>query len=301
MALAGQQKLGPYRLLNLIKTGQTSQVWTAIKDATQQRVALKTLLSDFQSQKEHLAYIRNEYAVGKALDHPNVIKTLDFGQERSLPYLVMELFNYPNMKDILVRAEVRESIAFLVPRMIERAAEGLAHVHEKGFIHRDVKPDNFLVSDRGEIRLIDFALAEKKKTGLAKLFGGKSKVIVGTRSYMSPEQIRKLPLDERADIYSFACTIFHLMAGHPPYTAPTSNELLQKHIAAAIPSLEVSQKNVTPEFAALLRRCISKKPEQRPESMARFLQEFRALSVFKVPPSVPPGFDEAETASSQRG
>lgn len=136
----------------------------------------------------------------------------------------------------------------------------------------------------GEVKLIDFALAVKKKGGLARLFAGKTKV-QGTRSYMSPEQIRGLPLDPRADIYSFGCMIHELLGGKPPYTGTSTNDLLNKHLRSPIPPLQAANRNVRDEFAQLVRRTLAKKPEDRPESMAEFLREMRTMEVFKVPPA----------------
>jgi serine/threonine protein kinase len=158
-------------------------------------------------------------------------------------------------------------------------------MHTKGWIHRDIKPDNFLVGRDGETKLIDFTIAEKKKSGLGKLFY-RTKV-QGTRSYMSPEQIRGQALDERADVYSFGCTLFEATTGKAPYTGSTPNDLLNKHLQASIPSPVAINQNITPEFASLVKRMIAKRPEDRPASMWDFLKEYRVTKVFKKPPRIP--------------
>ncbi len=137
---------------------------------------------------------------------------------------------------------------------------------------------------QGEVKLIDFALAVKKKGGLARLFSTKSK-IQGTRSYMSPEQIRGQTLDQRADLYSFGCMVYELLGGKPPFTGSTTNELLNKHLRSAIPPLQGSNRNVSDEFAALAKSMLAKDPDQRPDSMADFLREMRGIPLFKVPPT----------------
>lgn len=284
MALAGQQYVGPYRLLHVVKTGQTSQVWAAINDNTKFRCALKIILEEFRKDREHVAYMKNEFLVGKSLDHERVIHVFEQGVSQKIPYLVMEFFPYPNMKDIILR--VLDQVGFMLPTIIERAAEGLAYFNEQGWVHRDVKPDNFLVNLEGEVKLIDFALAKKPAGGLAKLFGRKSK-IQGTRSYMSPEQIRGQPLDVRSDVYSFGCTIFHLVAGQLPFTGVTSNELLNKHLTAPAPTIQAYNRNITPEFSQLLQSMMSKRPESRPKDMADFLRNFRAIELYKTPPTPP--------------
>jgi serine/threonine protein kinase len=163
----------------------------------------------------------------------------------------------------------------------------LGHVHEQGWVHRDIKPDNFLISPEDDVKLIDFALAEKKKTGLAKLFG-RSKV-QGTRSYMSPEQIRGQALDHRADIYSFGCTIFEALAGRPPFTGTSTDDLLNKHLRNQPPSLEASNRNVSTEFSNLIKRMLAKEREERPQSLTEFLRDMMSVRVLKVLPKAATG------------
>ncbi|MEX2558319.1 MAG: serine/threonine-protein kinase, partial [Pirellulales bacterium] len=250
MSLAGQQYIGPYRLLSVVKTGQTSQVWAAINDKNQERHAIKLLLAEFRADREHVAYMRNEFTVGRALQHERVIRIFEYGVSNKTPYLAMEFFPYPNMKDII--QQVLDRVAFMIPTIIERAAEGLAYFNEQGWVHRDVKPDNFLVNEQGEVKLIDFALALRVKGGLSRIFSRKSK-IQGTRSYMSPEQIRGQPLGIPSDVYSFGCTVFHLLAAQPPFTGVSSNELLTKHLRTTAPPIEAYNRQVTPEFSQLLQ------------------------------------------------
>lgn len=288
MALAGQQYLGGYRLLHVVNRGQTSQVWAAINDQDQTRRALKVLLADFRKDREHIAYMKTEYLVGRALEHERVIRIYDSGSSQGVPYLVMEFFPYPNMKDIIQRVvdqqRVLDQVAFMVPIIIERAAEGLAYFNEQGWIHRDIKPDNFLVNLEGEVKLIDFALAVRKKSGLAKLFARKSK-IQGTRSYMSPEQIRGRPLTEASDVYNFGCTVFHLLAARPPYTGATSNDLLSKHLTAPVPTVEAYNRKVSSAFSALVQNMMAKRADKRVPSMTEFLRQFKVTPVFKETPA----------------
>ncbi|MBX7165489.1 MAG: serine/threonine protein kinase [Pirellulales bacterium] len=265
-------------------TGQNSQVWEVMHDGRQQRLAMKTLLSDFRKNREHLGYLRHEYEVGRKLEHPRVIRIYELGTRDGVPYLIMEFFPWPNLKQYINRGVDR--IAYLLPDVIRQCAEGLAYFNSQGWVHRDVKPDNYLMTDEGEIRLIDFALAVKPKTGLARLFSLKSK-IQGTRSYMSPEQIRGEALDQRADVYSFGCMVHELLTGKPPYTGTSANELLNKHLKAAIPPADAGNKNVTPEMAALVRKTLSKDPAKRPESLEKFLREYNALRPFKEMPRKP--------------
>jgi len=277
--------LGPYRLARLIRAGNTSQVWEAVEEPSQDRYALKVLSQKYRNDKNEIALLKFEYTVGSDMSSPRIIKLLDFRIEGGTPFLVMELFSELNMKQALRRGP--EALAFMLDTIVEQAAEGLYHMHSKGWIHRDVKPDNFLVSKTGETKLIDFTIAEKKKSGMGKLFHRASKTVQGTRSYMSPEQIQGKVCDERSDIYSFGCVLFEAVTAKPPYTGQTPNDLLTKHLNASIPSPVVYNDNVTPEFALMVKKMMAKKPEHRPLSMWEVLKEYRTVQVFKKRPKAP--------------
>jgi eukaryotic-like serine/threonine-protein kinase len=276
--------LGPYRLLNVVHTGQNCHIWQAYDDAKDRMVGIKTLLDKYVKDREQVRFLRWEYAVGRTLKHPRIIEMFSLGIDRGTPYLVVEWFSAPNLKQRL-NAGI-EKIAYLLPKIVEHSAEALGYLHKMGWVHRDVKPDNFLVNDEGEIKLIDFALARKQRSRLMKFFSGRNKV-QGTRSYMAPEQIRGRAQDLRADIYSFGCVLHELLAGKPPFTGISSNDLLMKHLRAPPPPLEAFNNNVTSEFAQLVRKCMAKNPAARPNTMEDFLGEFRMMRMFKIQPKAP--------------
>lgn len=276
--------LGPYRLTRLIRVGSTAEVWEAVDENTQDRFALKVLKQSLVSSKSEVALLKHEYNVAKDLNSPRIIKILEYREESGRPMLVLELFSELNMKQALRRGP--ESLAFMLDQIVEHAAEGLYFMHTKNWIHLDIKPDNFLVSRDGTVKLIDFTIAQKKKSGLGKLFH-RASVAKGTRSYMAPEQIRRKVCDERTDIYAFGCVLFELCTGKPPFTGDNPNDLLNKHLSASIPSAVAHNKNVTREFAELIKQMMAKKPDGRPPSMWEFLKHFRSLEIFKKRPRKP--------------
>jgi serine/threonine protein kinase len=285
--------LGPYRLVRLIRVGHTCQVWEAAKTDDATHYALKVLRPDLRKSKEEVAALKNESECGRSLKHPNIIRVFDHNVEGEAPYIVMEHFEHPNLKLWLRNGP--QAVGHLALKIIEQSAEALFYFHSEGWIHRDVKPDNFLISDEGVVKLIDFAISQRQKTGLAAVLPfGRGKV-QGTRSYMSPEQIRNQNLDARSDIYSFGCVLFELLTGKAPFTGSTADELLTKHLTGPIPSVQVANDNVTPEFAAVLRKLMAKKRDERPATMWDFLKEFRQTRVFKVlpkPPATKPDLSE---------
>ena len=292
--------LGPYRLSRLIRIGSTAEVWEAVKDADPDRkkYALKVLRSNCVGNKAEMALLKHEYNVGASLNSPRIIKVVDHIAEKGeRPFLVLELFSELNMKQALRKGP--DSLGFMVDKIIEQAAEGLYYMHTKNWIHRDIKPDNYLVARDGETKLIDFTIAEPKKTGIGKLFY-KAKTVQGTRSYMAPEQIRGKLCDERSDIYSFGCVVFELVTGKPPFTGQTPNDLLSKHISASIPSAVAHNDNVTSELASLIKRMMAKKQDDRPSSVWEFLKEFRALETWRKRPRIPEEsvFDDVSSRKS---
>ena len=252
---AGKETVGPYRLYHLIRAGSTYEIWAVRPLDRDEPMAMKWLPLDKKHTREAANGLKHEYNVGKTLDHPSVIKTLDFGTGKDGSYLVMELFKTPNLKQQI--HEGVERLHYRLQDILGEAALALEHMHKKGWTHRDVKPDNFLVNDENHVRLIDFTIARKIPSGIGKLIKSKAPV-QGTYSYMSPEQIRGREVDARADIYSFGCMVYELMTGKLPYTASSSSELLNKHLKSRPQQLNVLQKNVQADFAQLVHRMLGR-------------------------------------------
>lgn len=276
---------GSYRLVRLIRAGHTCEVWEAAKEADTQRYALKILRPDKAKNKVELSTLKHEFEIAKDLKHPNIIRVYEFATEGQTSFLAMELFNANNLKIMLRQGS--EKLAHLAPKIIEQSGEAMFYFHSRGYVHRDIKPDNFLVDDEGNVKLIDFAICVKPVTGISRLFSGWGAKIQGTRSYMSPEQIRNEVLDQRADIYSFGCVLFELMTGRAPFTGDNADDLLKKHLSAPLPVAHVQNTNITPEFSDVIRRMMAKDKKDRPESFWQFLKYVRGIRMFKVLPKIP--------------
>ena len=295
--------IGPYRLARLIRVGNTCQVWEAVREEDRERFALKVLRPDFRNDREERSYLKHEFLVASAMKHPNIIKIYEYNDTGATPYLVLELYNAKNLKQVL--REGAAELASYVPKIVEQSAQSLYYMHEEGWVHCDIKPDNYLVRGDGAVRLIDFTIAVREAHGVQRLIQRMKNswvrrfkpTIRGTRSYMSPEIIRGYVPDQRADVYSFGCVVFELVTGRPPYTGESPDALLKKHISAPIPSAQVFNNNVTPEFNQLIRRMIAKKPDNRPATLWEFLNEFHSTRLFvksPPPPSQKLTVDEVE-------
>ncbi|WP_425397749.1 serine/threonine protein kinase [Aeoliella sp.] len=280
-------------MFHLIRAGGVYQIWAVRPMSENKLFAMKWLPPGEKYTRQALGELRHEFAVGKTLDHPEIIKTYEFNTTNNGAYMLLEFFKTPNLKQQIVGNPY--DVKCRAKEILVNCASGLAHMHKVGWVHRDVKPDNFLVADDSEVRLIDFNLARKVKTGLSKMFAGKAGV-QGTHSYMAPEQIRGQHVDARADIYSLGCVAFELFNGKPPFTANSFQELLSKHLKSKPPDLTVVDKNITPEFAAFVKRLMAKDPAERPPSMKDVQMELRGIQLFYAPPKPPKEKREEEEA-----
>ncbi len=276
--------LGPYRLTRLIRLGSTCQVFEAMDEAKNIRYALKVLRPDQRGNKAELALLKHEFEIASSLSHKNIIKIVEFNRSTDTPFLVLELFSELNLKQAIRRGP--DDIAYMLDKILIQIVESLYYFHSKGYVHCDIKPDNLLVSRDGEIRLIDFTISIKATSGIMKFFNKGSKV-QGTRSYMSPEQIRNQSLDARADVYSLGCVFFELVTGKLPFTASSPNELLSKHLSAQVPSALVTNENVSEEFNTLIKKMMAKDVKDR-IPMWDVLKQVRTMKIFKKPPRIPP-------------
>lgn len=278
--MAEEIVVGGYRRLNVMQTGQNSEVWEVTDAATGRgRFAMKLLLPERTDDREQQQQLRREAAISIKLQHPNIIRTVKFGRDGRTVFIIMEYFPSQNLKlRIMDKKNAGKVIKPRLRRIMQQTASALEYMHAQNWVHRDVKPDNVIMNSTGEVRLIDFALAVKKASFFAKMLGRK-KLTAGTRSYMSPEQILGMPLDHRADIFSLGVTIFELVTGRLPFVGHTQGDLRKKLLYDPAPSIDASW-NVTPEFESLLQSMLVKKPVQRLPSLGDFLTRLRQVRLF---------------------
>jgi serine/threonine protein kinase len=284
-------------MYHLIRAGAIYEIWAVRPMSETTAYAMKWLPPGSKYSRSTVAELKHEYHVGSSLDHPNVIKTYDFGKTSNGAYMLLELFKVPNLKQQLISGG-HKKLHHRAKPILAAAAAGVAHLHEKGWVHRDVKPDNFLVREDDVVKLIDFNLTRKPAGALSKLFGGRS-TVQGTHSYMAPEQIRGQQVDARADIYSFGCMLHEFFSGKPPFTANTPNELLQRHLTSKPQPLTVFDKNITPEFAAYVSRMMAKDAKDRPANMKDVMMELKTQKMFYNPPRPPSEADEAKSTAEK--
>ena len=276
--------IGNYKLLSCISSGQQSQVWDVAEVNSSDRFAMKLLLPEAFKDAEQKNALKHEARVAKSLAHPNLIGFHEISITKEHAFFTMELFRAPNLKGQIQNEMV--SLHLRLKRLIELTGLSLAHMHEKGWIHRDIKPDNILFSKGSELRVIDFSLASRPTGGgIGALFKSKKNILVqGTRTYMAPEQIKKQPLTFQTDIYNFGVTVFELLTGKTPFQGTSPDDLLRKHVGTPPPPPSSINENVTPEMDRVVLKMLAKKPANRHKDMNEFLAEFRMVNLFRESP-----------------
>jgi serine/threonine protein kinase len=275
------EQLGPLKLVGQLGVGRHCQIWEAVDGTTRTRVAVKVIVPEAAKDAGQRKLLEHELKVAQSLSHPTVIRIDRLAEAGGLPHLVMELFPHPNLKKQI--AAGADALAPRLQRIATETALALDHLHSRGWIHRDVKPDNVLAAPDGQVKLIDLAIAARKAGLLGKLFGGGAGPVQGSPSYMAPEQIRGHAVDARTDIYSFGCVIFELLAGKPPFAAPNTNDLLNKHVSAPPPAIESINRNATTGISKLIRQMLAKQPSERPATMQEVLKQLRSIRFFERP------------------
>jgi serine/threonine-protein kinase len=203
-----KKRIGRYRILGELGRGAMGIVYKAEDPNLDRVVALKTILVDADAEgagEYRKRFLLEAKAAGK-LNHPNIVTTFDYGEQDGLAYLAMELLEGTDLRSRLMEESVAPAEAVEIARQV---AEGLAYAHERGVVHRDVKPGNIMLSEQGQAKIMDFGLARMRAADHKTSTG----MVLGTPRYMSPEQISGLPIDQRSDIFSLGIVLYEMLTG----------------------------------------------------------------------------------------
>jgi serine/threonine-protein kinase len=278
----GPTIIGGYELKNCVASGASTQIWEVTQQGATTPFAMKLLLPDSLKDPAKKNVLKHEFKVGSSLEHPNLVRFHRIEMSRDHGFFIMDYFRAPSLK-AQISANLPETQSRF-KKIVEAACQAFVHMNEKGWLHRDIKPDNILVNKTGEVRVIDFSLAARIATGIMKLVGGTQKNIMGTRTYIAPELILRKSPTVQSDIYSLGVTFYEIVTGNPPFAGLDPNDLLKKHLSDSPAPPSIVNPNVTAELDAVILRMLAKKPKDRPKDMREVMSVFRNVNCFKEDP-----------------
>jgi serine/threonine-protein kinase len=270
------KKLGSYQILSLIGKGGAGRVYQARHTILEREAAIKILRADLSADDEHHERFLVEARTIARMRHPHIVQLYDFGQFQETYYMVMEYIRGDSLETKLQIAQTNERLLSGVDvwRIIKQIGEALTYTHERGVIHRDVKPANILLTQDGNVVVSDF--------GVAKLLAGHGNTttgaITGTPAYMAPEQALGESIDHRADLYSLAVIFYEMLTGRVPFEAPSPLTVLLQHVNKPVPPPRQFNPAVPPHVEIQLLKALSKRPDNRHQSVIEFLHTLAGAS-----------------------
>lgn len=262
---------GRYQIEREIGSGGMARVFRARDLLLDRTVAIKMLRDQFADDPEFLARFRQEARSAGSLSHPNIVTVYDVGADRGREFLVMQLVDGPDLKELL-----RERGRFSLPdavRVMRSVCAALDYAHRQGLIHRDVKPQNILIGSDGTLKLTDFGIARALGNGSHTRSGE----VFGTVQYISPEQAQGQPLTAASDIYSAGIVFFELVTGRVPYTGDSPIAVAMQHVQGPVPRFRIIDQRAPAALDAILARALAKDPRQRFRSAGEFGQALTAF------------------------
>jgi eukaryotic-like serine/threonine-protein kinase len=253
--------LGDFQVLRKIGQGGMGQVYLARQLSLKRQVALKILRDDHTANPVALKRFQAEAEAVARISHPNIVQVHAVGEHDGLRYMALEYVDGRNLRDHLDRKgppDLPVAVAVL-----KQVAAALQRAAEAGLVHRDVKPENILLTRKVEVKVTDFGLSRYFATDGEPLSLTQSGMTLGTPLYMSPEQVQGQAVDHRSDLYSFGVTAYHLLAGFPPYKGNTAFEVAAKHVQQDPEPLGTFRPDLPADLLALVHRLMAKRPAER--------------------------------------
>ena len=270
MAVQQQTIADRYELKHIVGSGGMSTVYCAFDTLLERNVALKILHDQYGADEEYVERFRREARSVAQLSHPNIVTVIDRGEEEGKQFIVFELIEGDNVKELVERVgplPVRRALELGL-----EVARALAFAHGQGIVHRDVKPQNVLLNDEGHAKVTDFGIAHSLNT----LSNTQTGTVLGTSHYIAPEQARGEHVDAQTDIYSFGVVLYELLTGELPYPGDNFLTVAMKHVNEPVPSVFDRRPDTPLRLASLIERCMAKNPADRPPSMHDVVDELEA-------------------------
>ncbi|MEY3254063.1 MAG: hypothetical protein RJA01_69 [Actinomycetota bacterium] len=275
--LSGEIIDGRYQLTRIVASGGMATIYAALDLRLDRQVAVKVMHPHLAQDEQFVSRFIREAKAAASLSHPNIVAVLDQGWNQGgtpCVFIVMELIEGATLRDYL-----HEQGALPVERalqLISPVASALAAAHRLGIVHRDIKPENILVSKEGRIKIADFGLARGALLG--NTMTAESSVILGSVSYLSPEQVQRGVSDARSDVYSLGIVLFELLTGQKPYQGEDPVQIAIRHVNDRVPAPSTLNPKISPEVDELVLQATNIDPDKRPRDAGALQELLRALS-----------------------
>lgn len=279
-----------YQIQAHLAQGGMSDIYRAYDLVKRREVAIKIPDQSLLGDPAQYERFQRELEVLSTLEHPAILRGLGSGKYNRIPYLVTEFIDGQSLRTLI------EASAPLPPEpalaLIQKIAAGMAYCHANGVIHRDLKPENILLTAEGQPIIMDFGLALTKSAH--RVTYSNLSATMGTPDYMAPEQIEGQRGDQRTDLYALGTIFYELLTGQTPFRGDTSLAIMAQHLNGLAPRLDLVNPVVSPALAAIVARCLARKPEARYPDLAAFVEalehpETADLSLLNPAPSAPLG------------
>ena len=275
--LTGELIDGRYQLIRQMASGGMATIYEGLDTRLDRKVAVKVMHPHLAQDEQFVERFIREAKASAALSHPNIVSVQDQGwNQNGTPavFLVMELVEGHTLREYLNEQgalSVASGIAFLLPVL-----SALAAAHKLGIVHRDIKPDNILISKEGRIKIADFGLAKGPLLGTT--MTAESSVVLGSVSYLSPEQVQRGIADARSDVYSAAITAFEIFTGEKPYAGEEPIQIAYMHVNERVPLMSTKRSGIPPELDQLIFRATNSDPDARPRDASEFHQSLTLIA-----------------------
>jgi eukaryotic-like serine/threonine-protein kinase len=290
MSLSSGTKLGAYEIVALLGAGGMGEVYRARDTRLKREVAIKVLPDAFVSDPDRLARFQREAELLATLNHPNIGAVYGFEQSETANAIVLELIEGETLADRILRGAIPVKAALTIALQI---AEALEAAHERGVIHRDLKPANIKLTPDDKVKVLDFGLAKAMESTPAgnlthsptlSMMGTQAGMILGTAAYMSPEQAKGFPADQRSDVFSFGTVLYEMITGRQPFNGDTAPDVLASVIVRDA-DLNALPANLNPRLTETLERCLAKNPKKRWQAIGDVRAEIEKIAL--APHSTP--------------
>ena len=287
---------GPYQLVDALGEGGMATVYKAYQPAIDRHVAIKVLPRHYSKDPEFTVRFQREAKILAQLQHPHILPVFDFGQSDGYSYIVMPFVKRGTLGDLLNNHPQPLSRIRLV---ITQVGDALNYAHACGLVHRDVKPSNILINDENNCLLTDFGLAKKVEATENLTHTGS---VLGTPTYMSPEQCADKPLDGRSDVYALGIILFEMATGHVPFKAETPLTLLAKHLYDPVPPPKSLNPHLSENLQLVILKALTKDPKDRYQTAGELVQALqKALPDGPVLLQKKPALHSGKTAVKLKG